>query len=84
VGDTRRAGLPPLRSDGGRPGPAHVSGTGPEKRLVGFGETSERFLPVHGVTSVIPHVMFHSNPRSMWHGTDSNRLGPLASRSVEP
>jgi virginiamycin B lyase len=53
------------------------SETGPEKRLIGFDPTTERFFATIPVSGTIRHMFFDPATRMMWFGTDANKIGRI-------
>jgi virginiamycin B lyase len=53
------------------------SETGPVKRLVGFDPASERFFANIEVSGTIRHMFFDPATKTMWFGTDANKIGRI-------
>lgn len=53
------------------------SETGPQKKLVGFDPRTEQFFADHPVSGTIRQMTFDPRTRSLWFGTDANRIGRL-------
>ena len=53
------------------------SETGPEKRLVGFDPKTEKFFATIPVSGTIRHMFFHPATKSLWFGTDANKIGRI-------
>jgi virginiamycin B lyase len=67
------------RDDQGR---LWFSETGPVKQLVGFDPKSEKFFSVNAVSGNIRHMQFHAPTKSMWFGTDANKIGRIVTSSA--
>jgi virginiamycin B lyase len=63
-----------LKDDQGR---IWFSETGPEKRLVGFDPKTERFFATIPVSGTIRHMFFDPRTKTMWFGTDANKIGRI-------
>ena len=68
----------PLRADQGRPGSHLVLGDRNTKRLVGFDPKTEKFFANIEVSGTIRHMHFDKKTRTMWFGTDANKVGRIA------
>ena len=53
------------------------SETGPLKQLVGFDPKTEKMFSVNTVSGNIRHMHYHAPTRSMWFGTDANKIGRI-------
>jgi virginiamycin B lyase len=53
------------------------SETGPEKRLIGFDTKTERFIATIPVSGTIRHMFYDSRTKTMWFGTDANKIGRI-------
>jgi streptogramin lyase len=53
------------------------SETGTLKQLVGFDPKTEKFFSVNTVSGNIRHMQFHAPTKSMWFGTDANKIGRI-------
>ena len=71
------AGARPYAVTADNQGRIWFSETGPEKKLVGFDPSSERFIANHTVSGTIRHMDFDDRTGSLWFGTDANRIGRL-------
>jgi virginiamycin B lyase len=58
------------------------SETGPVKQLVGFDPKTEKFFSVNTVSGSIRHMHFHAPTKSMWFGTDANKIGRIITTSA--
>jgi virginiamycin B lyase len=58
------------------------SETGPVKQLVGFDPRTEKFFSVNKVSGNIRHMFFHKDTKTMWFGTDANKIGRIATRNI--
>jgi virginiamycin B lyase len=52
--------------------------TGQAKRLVGFDPKTEKFFANIEVSGTIRHMHFDKKTRTMWFGTDANKVGRIA------
>ena len=53
------------------------SETGESKRLVGFDPKTEKFFANIEVSGTIRHMHFDKKTRTMWFGTDANKVGRI-------
>jgi virginiamycin B lyase len=51
------------------------------KRLVGFDPRTEKFFATIDVSGSIRHMFFHAPTKTMWFGTDANKVGRIVTRS---
>jgi virginiamycin B lyase len=58
------------------------SETGPVKRLVGFDPKTERFFATIDVSGTIRHMFFHAPTKTMWFGTDANKVGRIVTEKA--
>ena len=68
------------RDDQGR---LWFSETGPLKQLVGFDPKTEKFFSVNTVSGNIRHMQFHAPTKTMWFGTDANKIGRIVTHDRE-
>jgi virginiamycin B lyase len=59
------------------------SETGPVKQLVGFDPKTEKMFSVNVVSGNIRHMQFHAPTKSMWFGTDANKIGRIITTSAK-
>ena len=59
------------------------SETGPLKQLVGFDPKTEKFFSVNTVSGNIRHMHFHTPTKTLWFGTDANKIGRIATTTAK-
>jgi virginiamycin B lyase len=58
------------------------SETGPSKRLVGFDPKTEKFFANIEVSGTIRHMFFHAPTKTLWFGTDANKIGRIVTQKI--
>jgi virginiamycin B lyase len=58
------------------------SETGAVKQLVGFDPKTEKFFSITPVSGNIRHMQFHGPTKSMWFGTDANKIGRIVTSTA--
>jgi virginiamycin B lyase len=59
-----------------------LSETGPNKRLVGFDPKTEKFFANIEVSGTIRHMFFHAPTKTLWFGTDADKIGRIVTQKI--